>query len=77
VPVVAPAIADCEESRAFARNNAQVLRNTSIGNFFDLTAVTLPMPGSGLPCGLMLMARNGQDRRLLAIAAAVERLLSA
>ncbi|MDI3468377.1 MAG: putative amidase [Pseudolabrys sp.] len=77
VPIAAPTIADCEEPRTFARNNAQVLRNTSIGNFFDLTAITLPMPGSGLPCGLMLMARNGQDRRLLAIAAAVERLLSA
>jgi aspartyl-tRNA(Asn)/glutamyl-tRNA(Gln) amidotransferase subunit A len=76
-PVVAPTIAECEEPKAFARNNAQVLRNTSIANFFDLTAISLPMPGSGLPCGLMLMARNGQDRRLLRIAAAVERLLNA
>ncbi|MGE0064049.1 MAG: amidase, partial [Xanthobacteraceae bacterium] len=49
---------------------------TSIGNFFDLCAVSLPIPGSGLPCGLMLMTRNGHDRRLFRIAAAVERLFS-
>jgi aspartyl-tRNA(Asn)/glutamyl-tRNA(Gln) amidotransferase subunit A len=51
-----------------------VLRNTSLGNFFDLTAISLPIPGSGLPVGLMLMARNGHDHRLFRIAAAVERL---
>jgi aspartyl-tRNA(Asn)/glutamyl-tRNA(Gln) amidotransferase subunit A len=33
----------------------------------------LPRQG-GLPTGLMLVGRNGHDRRLLHIAAAVERL---
>jgi aspartyl-tRNA(Asn)/glutamyl-tRNA(Gln) amidotransferase subunit A len=33
------------------------------------------MPANGdLPVGLMIIARNGQDRRLLPIAVAVERL---
>jgi aspartyl-tRNA(Asn)/glutamyl-tRNA(Gln) amidotransferase subunit A len=32
--------------------------------------VSLPLPAS-LPVGLMLVARNGHDRRLLRIAAAV------
>jgi Asp-tRNA(Asn)/Glu-tRNA(Gln) amidotransferase A subunit family amidase len=31
----------------------------------------------GLPVGLMLVARNGHDRRLLQIASAVERLFAA
>ena len=37
------------------------LRNTVIANFFDLCAISLPMPREGgLPTGLMLVARNGQ-----------------
>jgi len=77
VPIVAPLLAEVATAEGFARKNAMVLRNTSFGNFFDLTAITLPMPGGGLPCGLMLMARNGHDHRLLRIAAAVERLFNA
>jgi len=76
VPIVAPLLAEVATPEGFARKNAMVLRNTSFGNFFDLTAISLPMPGSGLPCGLMLMARNGHDHRLLRIAAAVERLFN-
>jgi aspartyl-tRNA(Asn)/glutamyl-tRNA(Gln) amidotransferase subunit A len=54
------------------------LRNTVISNFFDLCAISLPIPREGgLPTGLMLIARNGQDNRLFRIAAAVERLFAA
>ena len=46
-----------------------------IVNFFNLCAISLPLPReSGLPTGLMLVARNGHDRRLFRIAAAVEKL---
>ncbi|MGE0563822.1 MAG: amidase [Pseudolabrys sp.] len=76
-PIVAPTIDEMLDAETFGRKNALLLRNTSIGNFFDLCAISLPMPGSGLPCGLMLMARNGQDQRLMRIAAAVERLFNA
>ena len=62
----------------FARKNAMALRNTVIVNFFDLCAISLPLPREGgLPTGLMLVARNGHDRRLFRIAAAVERLFAA
>jgi aspartyl-tRNA(Asn)/glutamyl-tRNA(Gln) amidotransferase subunit A len=54
-----------------------LLRNTSIWNFFDTCAISLPLPrAGGLPTGLMLVARNGNDRRLFAIAAAVEQVLA-
>jgi aspartyl-tRNA(Asn)/glutamyl-tRNA(Gln) amidotransferase subunit A len=54
------------------------LRNTVIVNFFNLCAISLPLPrDGGLPTGLMLVVRNGQDRNLFRIAAAVERLLAA
>ena len=36
-------------------------------------AISIPVPGSGLPVGLMLVARNGHDRRLFEIAAGIER----
>ncbi|HEY1983136.1 MAG TPA: amidase [Xanthobacteraceae bacterium] len=74
--IVAPTIAEVADPKVFSARNAAVLRNTSIGNFFDLCAVSLPL-AAALPVGLMLMARNGQDRRLLHIAAAVMQLLGA
>jgi aspartyl-tRNA(Asn)/glutamyl-tRNA(Gln) amidotransferase subunit A len=77
-PVVAPTIAEMAPADVFARKNAMLLRNTSMCNFFDCCAISLPLPReSGLPAGLMLVARNGHDRRLFRIAAAVERLLAA
>lgn len=77
VPMVAPEIVRIDADVAFAsRTEGLLLRNTQIANQFDLTAITLPMPGGGLPTGLMLMARNGDDRRLLVLAATVERLLA-
>jgi len=76
-PVVSPLLSDVEKQDDFFRWNAQVLRNTAIWNFFDTCAITLPLPrAGGLPTGLMLVARNGNDRRLLSIAAGVERLFS-
>jgi len=70
--IVAPTIAEVADEKVFAARNAAVLRNTSIVNFFDLCAISLPLPATAgaMPTGLMLIARNGQDRRLLRIAAA-------
>jgi aspartyl-tRNA(Asn)/glutamyl-tRNA(Gln) amidotransferase subunit A len=76
-PVVAPRFDEVAEPKAFMARNAVILRNTTIVNFFDCCAVSLPLPrAGGLPVGLMLIARNGQDRLLLRIAAAVERLFA-
>lgn len=65
-----------EDDEAYARANLLMLRNTMPGNLFDLCAVSLPMPGMPRPAGLMLMARHGEDRRLLAVAAAAEAALA-
>ena len=77
--IIAPTIAEVADPHVFAARNAAVLRNTTIINFFDLCAITLPLPvaAGALPVGLMLAVRNGHDRRLFGIAAAVEKLLSA
>jgi len=71
---IAPRFDEVAEPKAFMARNALLLRNTTIGNFFDLCAVSVPTPrDGGLPCGLMLLARNGHDRHLLRMAAAVEK----
>ena len=77
-PIVAPTMAEVAAPNEFARKNAMVLRNPAIVNFFDLCAISIPLPReSGLPTGLMLIARNGHDHRLFRIAAAVERIFMA
>jgi aspartyl-tRNA(Asn)/glutamyl-tRNA(Gln) amidotransferase subunit A len=76
-PIVAPRMAEVSTPETFHTKNVLVLRNTSIINFFDLCAISLPVPGPGLPVGLMLVARNGADRRLLRMAAAIEHALAA
>jgi aspartyl-tRNA(Asn)/glutamyl-tRNA(Gln) amidotransferase subunit A len=76
-PIVAPRLSEVATPDAFRPKNFLLLRNTGLVNFFDLCAVSLPLPRAGaLPVGLMLVGRNGHDRRLLRIAAAVEKLLA-
>ncbi|WP_434724066.1 amidase [Mesorhizobium sp. RIZ17] len=76
VPMVAPSIAAMAGDEAL-RDSTEglLLRNTQVGNQFDLCAISLPMPGTKLPAGLMLVGKHGDDHRLLRIAAAVETLL--
>ncbi len=74
--IVAPTIAEVADPKVFGACNSALLRNPSIANFFDLCAVSLPLPGTTLPVGLMLVGRNGEDHTLLRIAAAVEQVLA-
>ncbi|MER9139415.1 amidase [Mesorhizobium sp. M0830] len=75
-PVMAPTIASMAgDAELRDRIEGLLLRNTQVANQFDLCAISLPMSGMALPAGLMLVARNGQDRRLLRIAAEIESLL--
>lgn len=76
-PIVAPTIAEVSNLDGFNARNRLLLRNTAIANFFDLCAISLPIPrADGLPTGLMLVGRRGQDRRLFMMAAAVEQILA-
>jgi aspartyl-tRNA(Asn)/glutamyl-tRNA(Gln) amidotransferase subunit A len=77
-PIVAPTIAEVSKSENFTPKNLLILRNTAFANFFDLCAISLPLPReSGLPVGLMVMARKGEDKNLFRMAAALERLFAA
>nr|WP_278514124.1 amidase [Brucella anthropi] len=75
-PIVAPTIASVSNDEAeYDRVEGLLLRDTQVGNQFDLCSITVPMPGMTLPTGFMLSARGGTDKRLLAAALSVEKLL--
>ena len=76
-PIIAPRIADLEDERAYNSQNMLILRNTALGNFFDRCAISLPChhPGEA-PVGLMLTGETMGDKRLFAIATAVEAALT-
>ena len=78
VPCVAPTIAETEASEeGYFRWNFRIMRNNGLINFLDGCAVTLPChePGSA-PVGFMVCGTAMSDRRILAVAAAIERALS-
>jgi len=78
VPTIAPALRDLDDDEAYGRINLLMLRNPTVINFLDGCAISVPChaPGSA-PVGLMLAAPGGHDRRLLAMARAVEAVLAA
>jgi len=70
----APKFAEVSTPETFSAKNMLLLRNPAIVNFFDLCAISIPIGGATDQVGLMLVARNGHDRRLFNVAASVERL---
>jgi len=77
VPIVAPPLASLEAEERFRAVNILVLRNTTIANVLDRCAISIPCHRRGdAPVGLMLVGEHGADRRLFAIAAAVEQIVS-
>ena len=76
-PIAPPLLADLADDEAYGRINLLALRNPTLINMIDGCAVSLPMhwPGDA-PAGLMIACLCGQDRKLLALAKAVESALS-
>jgi aspartyl-tRNA(Asn)/glutamyl-tRNA(Gln) amidotransferase subunit A len=77
-PIVPPAISEVEDEAEYGRINLLLLRNTTIGNFLDRCAISLPchQPGEA-PVGFMLMGETMGDAKLLDVARAVEATLAA
>jgi aspartyl-tRNA(Asn)/glutamyl-tRNA(Gln) amidotransferase subunit A len=72
-PNIAPPLSAVDRDDDYVRLNLRSLRNTIIGNFLGVCAISLPMslPGEP-PTGLMLMAKGGNDRRLFRVARGIE-----
>ncbi len=75
-PILPPRIDSLDDEADYVRVNSLVLRNTSLANFLDRCSISIPAHRRGeAPVGLMLMGETGGDRRLFAIAAAIESIL--
>lgn len=78
LPHVAAKVAPLlEDDEAFFAMNAKTLRNTQIGNFFDLCGVSIPCGTgeAGMPVGLLLSGLHGTDDHLLGVAMAAEEIV--
>jgi aspartyl-tRNA(Asn)/glutamyl-tRNA(Gln) amidotransferase subunit A len=74
---IAPRLDELTTDEAFFRRNALILRNTSLFNFLDRCAATLPIQSPGAaPVGLTIVGARGSDRRLLAMARGIETALT-
>ncbi|MEM7325602.1 MAG: amidase [Actinomycetota bacterium] len=79
VPILPPPVADLDDGDAalYSTNNLLTLRNTSVGNFLDTCALSVPANAPDEPpVGFMLMGRPQGDRPLLAAGRTVERILA-
>jgi aspartyl-tRNA(Asn)/glutamyl-tRNA(Gln) amidotransferase subunit A len=75
---IAPAIEPLErDAERFFAVNPLMLRNTSLFNFLDACALSLPIHAPGAaPVGLMVAGFPGDDERVLAIGLALEAALA-
>jgi len=72
-----PPVAELTELPDYLRINALSLQPTCPVSLLGLCAITLPvgLDAAGMPVGLQLVARGGEDEPLLGAALAVEREL--
>lgn len=76
VPIVAPRIADLADDADYVSVNRLVLRNSSIVNFLDGCALSLPCHRPGEPpVGLTIAGLGRSDARVLVVAELLESLL--
>jgi aspartyl-tRNA(Asn)/glutamyl-tRNA(Gln) amidotransferase subunit A len=70
--ITAPTLDEISTPEGFTKKNMLLLRNTTVGNFLDRCAISLPCHASGeFPVGFMLMGEAMADKRLLAMARSV------
>jgi aspartyl-tRNA(Asn)/glutamyl-tRNA(Gln) amidotransferase subunit A len=58
-----------------ARTGGRIIRNTRLAPLLGIPAISIPIPGRGLPVGAQLMGAVGSDARVLAVAAAIEKII--
>jgi aspartyl-tRNA(Asn)/glutamyl-tRNA(Gln) amidotransferase subunit A len=75
--VIAPRLAELAADDAYFRINSLVLRNSTVINFLDGCAISIPIHEPGQPpVGLTLACRADLDRQLLRCATAAEAVLA-
>jgi aspartyl-tRNA(Asn)/glutamyl-tRNA(Gln) amidotransferase subunit A len=77
IAIIAPPLAPLSDDAEYWRANGLALRNTSMVNFLDGCALTLPIHDEGsAPVGLSIAHVAGRDRDVLAAGAALEPLFA-
>jgi aspartyl-tRNA(Asn)/glutamyl-tRNA(Gln) amidotransferase subunit A len=78
VPRIAPPLENVDRDAGSFRNyNGHMLRNTSLINFLDGCALTLPIQAPGTaPVGLMVAGFSGDDERVLSAGLGIENVLA-
>ncbi len=77
VPTIAPTIASLADDDEYLYRNMLMLRNPSTFNFLDRCSISIPCHEVGTaPVGLMITGANGDDRKILSIAAKLQFELS-
>jgi aspartyl-tRNA(Asn)/glutamyl-tRNA(Gln) amidotransferase subunit A len=76
VAITAPPMAAFEQDEDYWRLNALLLRNTSVVNFLDRCALTVPIQTAGPPVGLMIVGEHGADRKLLSVGLGIEQVIN-
>ena len=79
VPITPPTLDEVASADDYARANGLMTRNSQPINLLALCAITMPvaLDQAGMPVGMQLVARAGQEERLLAVALACEKVLGA
>jgi len=72
MPFTAPTLPDLSNPERMVREFGRFTRNSQPANMFDLCALTIPLPGPGLPQGLQVMAGRGKDHICLRVGIALE-----
>ena len=81
VPIVAPELAPLVADKSvFHKFNLKSLRNTTLGNIFNLPGVAMPMTPLGninkRPTSLLVTTHGGRDDDLLAVASMLENIIT-
>ena len=77
VACIPPKVSDTDDPDTIGTVNLRCLRNTSSVNYVDGCAISIPCHQSNTaPVALMLSSVNGDDERLLEIAACIEKIMA-
>jgi aspartyl-tRNA(Asn)/glutamyl-tRNA(Gln) amidotransferase subunit A len=76
-PILPPPLSSLKNIKSKIQQSALSLRNTAISNYLDRPTISMPCHEQGTgPVGLSLVGSRQHDRRLLAIAAACEAVIT-
>lgn len=77
IPATPPVVADVQGANSYKSNNLLALSNTMPVNVLGLCAMSIPtgLDSAGMPTGLQVIAKPGDEENLIGVALAIEGVL--